>query len=79
MSSQMSSMATDFVFFQSFQVSRVRHLGLERKRCRKSSPVSIGTSEDVSTHLSSHTNSKLLYPRFVISLKKYVFGLLVVK
>lgn len=76
----MSSVATDFVFFHSFQVSSVRHVGLERKSCRKSSfPVSIGMSENISTRLSSYTNSKLLYPRFVISLKKHVFGLLGVK
>lgn len=73
-------MVTDFAFFHSFQASSVRHLGLKWKRCRKSGfPVSIGMSENVGTHLSSYTNSKLLYLRFLISLKKHVFGLLGVK
>jgi len=36
-------------------------------------PVSTGMSENVATLLSSYTDSKLLYPAFVISLKKRVW------
>lgn len=72
----MSSMGTDLALFHSFQGSIVRDLGQDLKRCRKSScPVSISMSENVSINLSSYTNSKLLYPRFFMSLKKCVFGL----
>lgn len=72
----MSSMGTAFAFFHSFQVSSMRDLGQDWKRCRRSScPVSISMSENVSINSSSYTNSELLYPRFVISLKKCVFGL----